>query len=144
MRTVRVVAAALISADRRVLISERPPGKSLAGQWEFPGGKLEPGESESAALRRELAEELGIEVLGGRAMMQLRHAYEDRVVELSLWVVEQFRGEPQGLEGQCLKWVEPGALTAEDILEADRPFVAALVEWLASPAACEGLHGRHE
>ena len=128
MRTVRVVAAALIGADQRVLITERPPGKSLAGRWEFPGGKLEAGESEAEALRRELAEELGIEVLGGRAMMQLRHAYADRVVELSLWVVEQFRGEPRALEGQGLKWVEPSALAAEDILEADRPFVAALVE----------------
>ncbi len=144
MQTVRVVAAALIGADRRVLIAERPAGKPLAGRWEFPGGKLGPGESEAEALARELAEELGIEPLGGWPMMRLTHPYEDRLVELSLWVVERFRGEPRGLEGQALKWVEPGALGAEDLLEADRPFVAALVEWLNRPSAREGLHGRPE
>ncbi len=144
MQTVRVVAAALIGADGRVLIAERPAGKPLAGRWEFPGGKLAAGESEAEALARELAEELGVEPLGGWPMMRLTHAYEDRLVELSLWVVERFRGEPRGLEGQALKWVEPAALGGEDLLEADRPFVTALVEWLHRPSAREGLHGRPE
>ncbi|MGC8520516.1 MAG: 8-oxo-dGTP diphosphatase MutT [Steroidobacteraceae bacterium] len=144
MRAVQVVAAALIGADRRVLIAERPAGKHMAGRWEFPGGKLAPGESEAEALARELAEELGVEMLAGRPMMRLTHAYEDRRVELSLWLIERFRGEPRGLEGQALKWVEAGGLAAEDILEADRPFLAALVEWLTSPTAHEGPDGRHE
>ena len=137
-----VVAAALIAEDRRVLISQRPPGKHMAGRWEFPGGKVAPGESEAEALARELAEELGIEMLAGRPLMRLTHAYEDREVELSLWVIERFRGEPRGLEGQALKWVRPAALAAEDILEADRPFVAALVECSSQLSAREGLHGR--
>lgn len=141
---VRVVAAALIGADRRVLIAERPPGKPMAGRWEFPGGKLGPGESEAEALARELAEELGIEMVAGRPMSRLTHAYADREVELSLWIVEGFRGEPRALEGQALRWVEARELGAADILEADRPFVAALVEYLCPSSAREGLHGRHE
>lgn len=144
MPVVHVVAAALIGEDRRVLIAQRPPGKHMAGRWEFPGGKLAPGESEAEALGRELREELGIEMLAGRALMRLTHHYDDRTVELSLWCVERFRGEPCALEGQTLKWVEPQALSGEDILEADRPFVTALVQWLAPSVAREGLHGRPE
>ena len=144
MPAVRVVAAALIGADGRVLIAERPPGKPLSGQWEFPGGKLEALESEAQALSRELAEELGVEPLDGRPMMRLTHDYADRRVELSLWVIERFRGVPRAREGQRLKWVEPGRLGEEDILEADRPFVTALVEWLSRRSAREELDGRDE
>lgn len=121
-----VVAAALYDADGRVLIAERPPGKHMAGRWEFPGGKVNPGESEAAALARELREELGVEVTASRPFMRLRHAYADREVELSMWVIESFRGEAQSLDGQRLKWVQPERLGDEDILEADRPFVEAL------------------
>jgi 8-oxo-dGTP diphosphatase len=124
-----VVAAALFDAAGRVLIAERPAGKHMAGRWEFPGGKVAPGESEQTALARELEEELGIQCVAARPMMRLTHRYPDRDVELSLWVVERYRGEPQALDGQCLKWVERARLEAEDILEADRPFVAALVQW---------------
>ena len=124
-----VVAAAILDSSGRVLIAERPAGKHMAGRWEFPGGKVAPGESEEAALSRELAEELGIEVIGARPMMRLRHRYPDRTVELSMWVVERYRGEPQALDGQRLKWVPRAQLGQEDILEADRPFVAALVQW---------------
>ena len=121
-----VVAAALYDSDGRVLIAERPAGKHMAGRWEFPGGKVHAGESEAAALARELREELGVEVLASRPFMRLRHSYEDRDVELSMWLVESFRGEVQGLDGQRLKWVEPARLGDEDVLEADRPFVEAL------------------
>ena len=124
-----VVAAAILDGSGGVLIAERPAGKHMAGRWEFPGGKVAPGESEAAALGRELKEELGIEVLGARAMMRLRHRYPDRTVELSLWVVESYRGEPRPLDGQRLKWVPREQLGREDILEADLPFVAALVQW---------------
>jgi 8-oxo-dGTP diphosphatase len=127
-----VVAAAIFDSSGRVLIAERPPGKHMAGRWEFPGGKVAPGETEEAALARELGEELGIECLGARPMMRLRHRYPDREVELSLWMVRHYRGEPRGLDGQRLKWVPRAELHAEDILEADRPFVAALVQ-LSSP-----------
>ena len=98
----------------------------MAGRWEFPGGKVDAGESESTALTRELREELGIEVISSRPFMRLAHSYNDRDVELSMWIVDGFRGEPQSLDGQCLKWVDPARLGDEDILEADRPFVEAL------------------
>ena len=124
-----VVAAALFDSSGRVLIAERPPGKHMAGRWEFPGGKVAPGETEEAALKRELEEELGIQCLQARAMMRLTHRYPDRAIELSMWVVERYRGQPRGLDGQRLKWVPCAQLEREDILEADRPFVAALVEW---------------
>ena len=121
-----VVAAALFDAAGRVLIAQRPCGKHLAGRWEFPGGKVGTGESEQDALARELREELGIEVGGSRPFMRLSHEYDDRRVELSMWLVDAFRGDPVGLDGQALRWVAPGELTAEDILEADVPFIRAL------------------
>jgi len=121
-----VVAAALYDRSGRVLIAQRPAGKPLAGRWEFPGGKVAAGESEHAALARELREELGIEITAGRPFMRLTHAYPDREVELSLWVIERFSGVPRPLDRQRLKWVAPGRLAQEDLLEADRPFVEAL------------------
>ncbi len=124
--SIRVVAAALYDATGRVLIAERPIGKHMAGRWEFPGGKIAEGENEEAALARELLEELGVNLRSGRQLMSLRHEYEEYGVELSMWVVEGYDGEPQGLDGQRLKWVEPAALLDEDMLEADRPFIEAL------------------
>src|ERR1700757_2928412 len=121
-----VVAAALYDAQGRILIAQRPPGKHMAGRWEFPGGKVAPGESEEQALIRELREELGVEVSVSRHLMRLTHSYDDRDVELSMWIVEGFSGEPQSLDGQRLKWVQPARLGYEDILEADRPFVEAV------------------
>jgi 8-oxo-dGTP diphosphatase len=125
-RPVRVVAAVLYDNQGRILIAQRPPGKHMAGRWEFPGGKIAPNESERAALDRELFEEIGIRVLAARPLMRLAHDYADRLVELSLWVVERYSGEVTSLDGQSLKWVAPNALAHEDMLEADRPFVEAL------------------
>jgi 8-oxo-dGTP diphosphatase len=125
---VLVIAGALFDGEGRVLIAQRPAGKALAGRWEFPGGKVDRGESEHAALRRELREELGVEVIAARPFMRLAHAYPDRDVELSLWIVERFAGEPRSLDAQALKWVSPAALAAEDILEADQPFITGLQE----------------
>jgi 8-oxo-dGTP diphosphatase len=124
--TIRVVAAALYDSQGRILIAERPAGKHMAGRWEFPGGKVASGESDAAALARELHEELGVNVTESRELMTLHHDYADRSVELSLWIVERYIGVPQSLDQQRLKWVEPARLTDEDILEADRPFVEAL------------------
>ena len=121
-----VVAAALYDREGRVLIAQRPAGSHQAGRWEFPGGKVAAGESEGAALVRELREELGIEVLASRPFMRLEHSYPDRSVELSMWIVERFAGAPRGLDGQELRWVTPAGLLHEDVLEADRPFVEAL------------------
>jgi 8-oxo-dGTP diphosphatase len=124
--SILVVAGALFDREGRVLIAERPPGKHMAGRWEFPGGKVASGETEAAALTRELREELGIEVIASRHLMRLSHSYDDRDVELSMWIVDSFSGEPQSLDGQRLKWVQVARLGDEDILEADRPFVMAL------------------
>jgi 8-oxo-dGTP diphosphatase len=121
-----VVAAALYDEAGRILIAQRPAGKHMAGRWEFPGGKVARGEDEGAALVRELREELGIEVTSAEPGMRLVHSYADREVELSLWIVARYLGEPRPLDAQGLKWVVPAQLPAEDILEADRPFVLAL------------------
>src|SRR5262249_30257332 len=126
-----VVAAALYDAAGRLLIAQRPEGKHMAGRWEFPGGKVSEGESERAALARELSEELGVEVGAARPLMRLKHVYPARGVELSLWIIERYAGTPAGLDGQALKWVRPAELSREDLLEADRPFVEALA--VASP-----------
>ncbi len=130
-----MVAAALYDAAGHVLIAERPAGKHMAGRWEFPGGKVQPRESERAALERELHEELGVQVESAQPLMRLTHAYPDREVELSLWVVAAYRGIPRPLERQRLKWVAPGGLGGEDILEADRPFVTALQARASSAGA---------
>jgi 8-oxo-dGTP diphosphatase len=123
---IRVVAAALYDAHGRVLIAQRPPGKHMAGRWEFPGGKVGTGETDQHALMRELTEELGISVSAARPLLTISHDYPDRSVELSMWVVERYTGEPRSLDGQQLKWVPPTALLEEDVLEADRPFIEAL------------------
>jgi 8-oxo-dGTP diphosphatase len=123
----RVVAAVLFDAQRRVLIAQRPPGRHMAGFWEFPGGKIGPGESPERALARELSEELGIELLRCHSLLQLRHDYADRSVALEVFVVDDFRGEPCGREAQALKWVSPAQLRCEELLVADRPVVEALV-----------------
>jgi 8-oxo-dGTP diphosphatase len=135
-----VVAGALFdggasAGSQRVLIAERPAGKHMAGRWEFPGGKVSAGETEADALVRELREELGVTVSACRPFMRLSHEYDDRIVELSMWLVESFAGEPVGLDGQGLKWVLLDALGQEDILEADAPFVAALRERSAPRAS---------
>lgn len=129
----RVVAAALFDHDGRVLIAERPAGKHLAGFWEFPGGKVAPGETDEQALVRELREELGIDSHADMHIMTLTHDYPDRVIDLVLWRATVLDGAPSGLDGQQLKWVHCNALSDEHLIEADRPFIAAL-QLLSSPA----------
>lgn len=126
MRALRVVAAALYDAEGRVLIADRPPGKHMAGRWEFPGGKVAEGETDAEALVRELREELGVSVSAAHPLLEISHDYPDRRVILSMWRVERWSGEPQPLDGQRLKWVTPAGLSDEDILEADLPFIEAL------------------
>ena len=131
----RVVASVLFDAAGRVLITQRPPGKSRAGQWEFPGGKLEAGESAEAGLVRELAEELGVRVRAARPLLALRHDYPELSVELATLLVERYEGEPVGLEGQALQWVPPAALYNVDLLPADRPIVDRLQALTGSEAS---------
>ena len=124
---IHVVAAAVIDATGRVLIAQRPAGKHLAGGWEFPGGKLEPGEERLAGLARELREELGItHVMTPRPLIRVRHAYPSREVLLDIWVVRRYSGDPEGLDGQALRWCTEEGLATVDLLPADKPIVAAL------------------
>lgn len=121
-----VVAGIVADARKRILIAQRPPGRHLAGGWEFPGGKVQPGESDADALARELREEIAITTLSSEPYMTLTHTYPDRTVELRLRRVTQWHGEPQGLDGQALRWLPVAELHQADILDADRPAVEAL------------------
>ena len=123
-----VVAVALIDGDGRVLVQERPAGKSLAGLWEFPGGKIEPGETPEAALVRELAEELGIDVEAACiAPATFASApLGDRHLLLLLYVCRKWRGSPRALEGGALRWVRPVELHGLPMPPADRPLIGLL------------------
>lgn len=123
---VHVVAGAVIDAAGRVLIAQRPMGKHLAGGWEFPGGKLEPGEERVAGLARELHEELGITIGVPRPLIRVRHAYPSREVLLDVWIVRDYSGEPRGLDDQALRWCTPDELSTVNLLPADWPIVKAL------------------
>jgi 8-oxo-dGTP diphosphatase len=127
-----VVAAALVDTEGRVLIAQRPPGKQLAGLWEFPGGKLDPGERPEQALARELAEELGIEVATAdlAPLTFASHAYEAFHLLMPLYLCRRWRGEPHAREGQTLAWTRPSALDAARMPPADAPLIAPLVALL--------------
>ena len=126
MPTLHVVAGVLTDPDGRVLICQRPPGKHMAGSWEFPGGKRDSGESRLDALRRELREELGLILSRARPLIRYLHVYPDRQVDLDVWCIGSYEGEARGLEGQPLDWVAPEDLPRRDLLPADRPIVAAI------------------
>ena len=133
--TIEVVAAAVFDRQRRILLSQRPAGKHLAGTWEFPGGKLEQGESHGDGLARELAEELGIRVVDSQPLLSLTHHYPERSVRLWLRTVTDYGGEPRGLEGQALKWVSLAEAMRLPMPAADRPMLKAL----ALPPVCVQL-----
>lgn len=122
------MAAVIADDEQRVLVTQRTAGKALAGQWEFPGGKVEAGEAEAVALRRELQEELGVRVDSARPAFALTHEYAERHVELSVWMVDDYAGVPSGREGQPLRWEHPAALRELPLLPADLP----IVDWLES------------
>ncbi|WP_430912117.1 (deoxy)nucleoside triphosphate pyrophosphohydrolase [Methylobacterium sp. sgz302541] len=127
-----VVAVALVDGDGRVLVAERPPGKQLAGLWEFPGGKVEPGERPEATLIRELAEELGI-VVEEPCLAPLTfasHAYPDFHLLMPLYVCRRWQGTPRALEGQGLRWVRPKGLRDLAMPPADAPLIPFLIDLL--------------
>ncbi|WP_297443717.1 8-oxo-dGTP diphosphatase MutT [Acidocella sp.] len=131
-RTLLVVAVALIDARGRILLARRPEGKKMAGLWEFPGGKLEPGETPEAALARELAEELGI-VTDPRDFAPFvfaSHAYEGFHLLMPLYLCKRWQGEPAGREGQKLAWVAPDELVEYPMPPADRPLIPMLRDFL--------------
>ena len=132
MKILFVVACALVDVDRRVLIAQRPEGKSLAGLWEFPGGKLEEGETPEAALIRELHEELGISTKTAclAPLSFASHTYENFHLLMPLYVCRKWQGQPQALEHQALKWVRPQALRDYPMPPADEPLIASLCDLL--------------
>ncbi|MEQ1801154.1 MAG: 8-oxo-dGTP diphosphatase MutT [Gammaproteobacteria bacterium] len=123
---IQVAAGILRDSEGRILIAQRPAGGHVGGYWEFPGGKLNPGESPAEALVRELREELGVTVEAAAPFMAFRHEYPERSVELHVFLVERYAGEPRGVEGQPLRWVPVAEFPSANLLEADLPIAAAL------------------
>ncbi|WP_127144121.1 (deoxy)nucleoside triphosphate pyrophosphohydrolase [Pelagibacterium montanilacus] len=131
-KLVLVVACALVDADRRVLIAQRPLGKAMAGLWEFPGGKVEPGETPEAALIRELSEELGIDTAAAclAPLSFASHDYDDFHLLMPLYVCRKWSGTPRPSEHTALKWVRPTALRDYPMPAADEPLIAPLIDLL--------------
>lgn len=132
MKTVLVSAVALIDIDGRVLLAQRPEGKSMAGLWEFPGGKVEPGETPEHALIRELQEELGIDTWASclAPLTFASHSYDNFHLLMPLFVCRKWNGTPQPKEGQNLKWVHAKDLREYPMPAADLPLIPILRDWL--------------
>jgi 8-oxo-dGTP diphosphatase len=132
VKIVLVSAVALIDADGRVLLAQRPEGKSMAGLWEFPGGKVEAGETPEAALIRELKEELGIDTWQSclAPLTFASHAYPDFHLLMPLFACRKWQGTATPREGQTLAWVRPAALRDYPMPPADLPLIPILRDWL--------------
>ncbi|WP_275791170.1 8-oxo-dGTP diphosphatase MutT [Pararhizobium gei] len=127
-----VAACALVDGDGRILLAQRPEGKSLAGLWEFPGGKVEPGETPEETLIRELDEELGIQtkVACLAPLTFASHTYETFHLLMPLYVCRRYEGVAHGCEGQAIKWVRPKALRDYPMPPADEPLIPYLIDLL--------------
>ena len=132
MKTVLVSAVALVDADGRVLIAQRPGGKAMAGLWEFPGGKIEPGETPEVALMRELKEELGIETWDSclAPLTFASHSYDDFHLLMPFFICRKWQGIVAPKEGQKLKWVYAKELRDSPMPAADIPLIPILRDWL--------------
>ena len=122
---IHVAAGVLVDHEGRLLLAERPAGKHLAGLWEFPGGKLEPGETVGGALARELHEELGITVVASAPLVSVPWAYGEKSLLLDACWVTAWQGTPQSLEGQGLQWLAVDAIEPAMLAPADREILAA-------------------
>jgi 8-oxo-dGTP diphosphatase len=129
---VLVVAVALVDPDGRVLLAQRPEGRAMAGLWEFPGGKIQPGETPEAALIRELREELGIDTWESclAPLTFASHAYEGFHLLMPLFACRKWRGTPEPREGQILRWARPERLRDFPMPAADLPLIPILRDWL--------------
>lgn len=132
MKIVLVAACALVDADGRVLLTQRPEGKKLAGLWEFPGGKVEPGETPESALIRELAEEIGVTTKEAclAPLTFASYGYDEFHLLMPLFVCRRFEGTARGLEGQALKWVRPRDMRNYPMPPADEPLIPYLIDLL--------------
>ena len=132
MKTVLVSAVALVDRDGRILLAQRPEGKSMAGLWEFPGGKVEPGETPEAALIRELEEELGINTWASclAPLTFASHSYPDFHLLMPLFICRKWQGTPASREGQRLMWVHAGSLRDYPMPPADIPLIPHIREWI--------------
>ncbi len=132
MKTLLVSAVALIDRDGRILLAQRPEGKSMAGLWEFPGGKVEPGETPEIALIRELDEELGINTWSSclAPLSFASHSYDDFHLLMPLFACRKWEGTPHPKEGQTLKWVHVRDLRNYPMPPADIPLIPVLRDWL--------------
>lgn len=137
------VVAALLFRNDRLLITQRPPGKHLAGLWEFPGGKLEVGEAWETGLKREMREELGTEVIVGELFEEITHHYPTKSVQLRFFVCGWERGEPQTLECAAIAWVTPAELAHYEFPPADAQLIGRLQTepWPSPPTAGSGQTG---
>lgn len=131
-RLLLVTACALVDTDGRVLLAQRPEGKQLAGLWEFPGGKVEPGETPEQCIIRELHEEIGIEteIPCLAPLTFASHSYDDFHLLMPLFVCRRFRGIAQPREGQALKWVRPKQMRDYPMPPADAPLIPFLIDLL--------------
>lgn len=133
---VRVAVGIVADAAGAILITRRPDHAHQGGLWEFPGGKVEAGETVTAALRRELHEELGIRVQAAESLLHIRHAYPDKTVLLEVWRVTAYQGEPHGREGQPLTWVLPARLADFAFPAADAPIIEVLTGRCVTTPSC--------
>ncbi|PWR02182.1 8-oxo-dGTP diphosphatase MutT [Meridianimarinicoccus roseus] len=132
MKLVLVAAVVLVDPDGRVLLAQRPAGKAMAGLWEFPGGKVEPGETPEAALIRELHEELGIDTWQSclAPLTFASHGYDEFHLLMPVFICRKWQGVIVAREGQALKWVKPALLRDYPMAAADLPLIPVIREWV--------------
>lgn len=128
-----VAVGIIVNAQQEVLVAKRAQHKHQGGLWEFPGGKVEKNESAREALSRELKEELNIEVISAYPLLKKEYHYSDRHILLDTWMVLEFSGEPDGIEGQLIQWILPDKLRLADIPEANHSIIQKVREILTSP-----------